>query len=176
MPLCVNFFLFLSGLATLFTGTYLVRRSIRFQRQGIETPGQVIAISSCPNSEGDMIHSPVIRFTEQATAQEIVFTDGTGYNPLPRRYNIGREVRIRYLPTNPQGAMLVTLLNSAFFGCIYIGVGLFILGFLIANLFFGYQYPSGNNGGFLLPHLPGSNSTGTAFGHLHQPGIVPLPI
>jgi hypothetical protein len=119
-------------------GSLILRRSRRFRREGIETVGEVVRIRELGTGD-DKAYRATVKYFNMFTGQEMEFEEPTA--TYPSQFRIGQQVRIRYLPTPPYEAVSIYWLNLEIVGALMILVGIGLLGFLVAQLFFGYQPP-----------------------------------
>lgn len=75
-------------------------------QEGIETDGFVVEIYRKPRKTGETIstaHAPVVQFM---TNENKVIKNYSTTFLTPCHYQIGQQVKIKYIPTNPQEAIL----------------------------------------------------------------------
>lgn len=106
-------------------------------KHGVTTTGTITALApAADNDDGGAMYSPVVTFNT-TEGEQVVFKDNFSININPRRF-VGDEVRVSYLPSDPQntarnldsggkGVMLA-------FVCVSGGVMLLLTGWWIYSL------------------------------------------
>jgi hypothetical protein len=93
------------GVGVFLLGAVWLVGSLRITFNGKTTMGQVTRVETSFGGEpGGKMYTPIVTFTEERERRSIEIDTGIGFSHLPRRYRVGRAVRVVYLPQQPQTA------------------------------------------------------------------------
>ena len=95
-------YLVVFGLIFFGIGSGLTYQQRAFERQGIQTQGEVTSLAQSCDEDG-CTYSPVVRFKTQS-GETVSFE--SSYSSSPPAYNVGESVEVIYSPENPEKAVI----------------------------------------------------------------------
>ena len=95
-------YLVVFGLIFFGIGSGLTYQQRTFERQGIQTQGEVTSLAQSCDEDG-CTYSPVVRFKTQS-GETVSFE--SSYSSSPPAYNVGESVEVIYSPENPEQAVI----------------------------------------------------------------------
>lgn len=117
----MRIYLIVVGVALLLLGLTLAARRARVAVLGVSTAGRIRGHRTSTLDEGTA-YLPVVEFYE-ANGRPHTFTSVAGRST--RNPDVGAEVRVRYLPSDPQVAYIQSFLHmwAAPLACALLGIG-----------------------------------------------------
>jgi hypothetical protein len=124
------------GVGVFLLGAVWLVGSLRITFNGKTTMGQVARVETSFGGEpGGTMYTPIVTFTEERERRSIEIDTGLGFSHLPRRYRVGRTVRVVYLPQQPEVARLRSFRSMWGGALLTILAGLATCGIVLAVLF-----------------------------------------